>query len=445
MQDVIVVGSGLCGTLAAQTLSAAGASVLVLEAGPAVPRRLPGDVAAFQRLATPLAAPSPSRWRYLAPRGFEWHRARVRGGRTLLWGGWMERPPRDYFEQRARAGAPWPEAQARLEPWLRRAEQLLHVKSGRRAALHRSLDRLGWSSSTKREAVLPGQRRMLTAADLPARVRTDATALKLERTPRGLKVQLADGQQLEARRVVLAASPIETARLVEASVPPAQRRRRVPLFDHLIAGAIAIGPRQRASQHPRDAADPSAVLHPEPGSRVRFTTEVRGPTPLERLDDEDLATLGYTRAQAERHSFYVVFAMGETDPTAPRFVELDPRTRDDFGRPVPRFVKRRHTPTERRLGAQMNRRVLALAKGLCPGGAHFPLYDALEFGSGGHEVGTCLDQVDETGALLGWSGVYVADGSAVPAATDRHPSLFLAANALRVTDVVVRSLGRAKT
>ena len=46
--------------------------------------------------------------------------------------------------------------------------------------------------------------------------------------------------------VVLAASPIETARILESSLPEKQRRRRIDVFDHLIAGAIAIAPRARA-------------------------------------------------------------------------------------------------------------------------------------------------------------------------------------------------------
>ena len=72
----------------------------------------------------------------------------------------------------------------------------------------------------------------------------------------------------------------------------------------------------------------------------------------------------------------------------------------------------------------------------------FLIYDALDFSSGGHEVGTCLDRIDDHGEVNGVPGLFIADGAGVPAATDRHPSLTLAANALRVTEAVWRSFSR---
>lgn len=440
--DAVVVGSGLCGALAAQHLEAAGHSVLVLEGGPGLPRSLPGDVVGFQRAVAPVTRAPDATWGFRAPKGFEWHRVRARGGRTLLWGGWMERAPADYFEARTCMGAAWPAVFDDLAPWFRRAERVLSVRSGRRGRLHQTLAKLGHDSGTKRECVLLGQRRMLTAADLSlrAQVRCDSPVLQVERTTRGLVVTLTSGERIATRRVVLAASPIETARIVEASLPPEQRRRRVELFDHLIAGAIAIGPRERPGRHPTASAEPSAVMHPDRGARTRFTTEVRGPTPLETLDAEDLKNLGFTPEEAAKHSFFVVFAMGETDPSSPRYVELERDRLDELGRPMPRFVRRAHTTSETSLAKQMNRQVLRLARALAasPDRA-FLIYDALDFSSGGHEVGTCLGRIDDHGEVNGVPGLFIADGAGVPAATDRHPSLTLAANALRVTEAVWRS------
>ena len=444
MLDVLVVGSGLCGTLAAKHLEGKGRSVLVLEGGPGLPPTLPGDVVGFQRAVAPIARNVDQAWAFRAPKGYEWHRVRARGGRTLLWGGWMERPPKDYFDARRKTGAAWPHTLAvELDGWIRRAEKALTVRTGRRGPLHRKLAALGHKAATKRESVLIGQRRMLTAADVSLRseVRCDSPVVRIEATSEGLIAITASGEALSARRVVLAASPIETARILEFSLPEKQRRRRIDVFDHLIAGAIAIAPRERAGVHPLDAAEPSAVMHPPPTSRARFTTEVRGPTPLESLDAEDLKNLGFTVEEAAKHSFYVVFAMGETDAVTPRQVEFDARSLDGLGRPSPRFVARAHTRTEASLGKQMNRQVLGLARQLASSRERaFLIYDALDFSSGGHEVGTCLDRIDENGHVPRLPGVYVADGAGVPAATDRHPSLTLAANALRVADALSRSM-----
>ncbi len=445
--DAIVVGSGLCGTLAARRLVRQGCSVLLLEGGPGLPRgRLPDDVAGFQRAVATIARADGPAWSFRAPRGFEWHRARAQGGRTLVWGGWMERPPADYFAARRKLGAPWPLTAQGLSPWLRRAEQWLSVRSGSRTQLHAALERLGHCAAVKRECVLPGGRRMWTAVDqkLSARLRCDSPVTRLERLPGGVAVELASKETLSATRVVLAASPIETARIVEASLPRAQRRQRLELADHLIAGAIAISTRRPVTSRPVGAAESSAVIHPDPREqKARFTVEVRGPTPLETLDAEDLSTLGFTAAEARRHSFFVVFAMGETDPHAPRELELMARATDGLGRPLPRFVRRPHTRDERRLAERMNERCLTLAGALTDlPEKTFLIYDALDFSSGGHEAGTCLERLNAHGEVLELPGVFVADGAGVPAATDRHPSLTLAANALRVADAAAKSFRR---
>lgn len=444
MLDVLVVGSGLCGTLAAKYLENEGHSVLVLEGGSALPAVLPGDVVGFQRAVAPVTRSVGKAWAFRAPRGYEWHRVRARGGRTLLWGGWMERPPGDYFDARRDSGAGWPTGLTEeLIPWIRRAERLLTVRSGRRGRLHRKLQSLGYKAGTKRESVLLGQRRMLTAADvaLQSTVRCASPVVRVEPTDKGVVVHTAAGQTHRAKRVVVAASPVETARILEASLPETHRRRRIEFFDHLIAGAVAIGARQRTGTHPKTAADPSAVMHPSPSARTRFTMEVRGPTPLESLDEEDLRNLGFSNDEATTRSFYVVFAMGETDPDSPRHVEFDPRSLDGLGRPAPRFLARAHTPSETTLAKQMNRKVLALARQLASNrNSAYLIYDALDFSSGGHEVGTCLNRLDAHGQVTELPGVYVADGSGIPAATDRHPSLTLAGNALRVADAVSKNL-----
>ncbi len=421
--DIAIVGSGLCGTLAARLCAQRGKRVVVLEAGPPLAPELPRDLPSFQKATAPALQVDPRRWAFRSPKGYQWYRVRARGGRTLLWGGWMARPASDYFEARRRADAAWPPQLEQLGPWVRRAEQALHVRSARPTRLHHRLQALGYEANAKRESMLSPRARPLTAADLELdAVRTRAVVLRVEPRKVGLALHLARGAPVTAKRVILAASPVETARIVSAS---GVGGRRFSLADHLIAGAIAICDRAPPEE------ETSALIYPS-SERLRYAVEVRGPKPLEQLDDDDLAQLGFTREQAKQRSFYVVFAMGETDPHLPRRVELTAAL-DALGRRVPRFLARRHTPHECALAARMNETCLVLARSLAAAPEHaFPIYDANDFTSGGHEVGTCVGLLDALGELKDLPGVFVADGSGVPGATDRHPSLLLAANALRV-------------
>jgi len=435
--ESIVVGGGLCGTLAAQHLAEGGRKVLLLEAGSTARRALPDDVAGFQRITRDLTKVDPHRWSFLGPKGYDWHRVRALGGRTLLWGGWMMRPTADYFDARKAMDAAWPVEFEKLNKWIKLAEQKLAVKKGARGVLHRHLAGLGLNTLVKHEAVKPGSQRMMTALDLRPRHVREATVLSFETGPKGVKVHFEGGESVEGKQLLLAASPIETARIVAASRGTG-KRTRLSYADHLISGVIGITERRPDMGHPTDGADPSAVVAPQPDAKHRFSMEVRGPTPLEHLDPDDVKALGFTPETARNHSFYVVFAMGETDPHQPRQCVLDPASKDSLGRPQPRFVKRPHTARERSLGAAMNRACIRVGKSLVGKGPWYQIYDALEYGSGGHETGTCVDDVLADGSLRDFSWVFLADGSGVPAATDRHPSLTLAANALRVADAALR-------
>jgi choline dehydrogenase-like flavoprotein len=140
--DVVIVGSGVAGSLAASRLARAGANVLVLEAGPRVDRG-----AAYAQFRTALVkipecpypdAPHASRPRsddldhYFVQDGavkFGGTYLRQVGGTTWHWLGTTLRLIPDDFRLRSRfgVGVDWPLSYDDLEPWYGEAERELGV------------------------------------------------------------------------------------------------------------------------------------------------------------------------------------------------------------------------------------------------------------------------------------------------------------------------------
>lgn len=456
--DVIVVGVGLSGALAANALVRAGLDVLALDAGPRLRGRLPKDTPGFERKVARVTSVDAARWGYrtLGAR-YPWLRVRAVGGRSLLWGGWMDRPDQAYFDARRRARHPWPLALDELEPWVAPAERALGVRAAVLPAALARRKSAGLSIAPKREAVLPGSRRACTALDLSSdlRVVDDASVLRVlvdaGGTVRGVEA-VVGGElgRIAAPAVVLAASPIETARILHQSPRMPAAGLGAALHDHLVAGAIAIAPRAEIPERREGEADPGAgLLLPGEKDRVRMTVEVRGPKPLESLDDEDLSTLGFTRSEARRRALFAVFAMAETDPGAARRVWFDDLRPDGCGRPMPVLEIGRLTEQERETARALMARVKEVARAVGGrNGVVHPIRDPRQLGDVGHETGTCpmgregRSIVDVRGAVHGTKGLFIADASPFPGALDRHPSLTLAAYALRTADQVARELAR---
>ena len=148
--DVVIVGSGVCGSLVAARLASQGVKVLVLEAGPRVQRA----AALAQYRAAPIKIPEcPYPNEPYAPRGrsdqadayflqngpnkFESTYLRQVGGTTWHWLGTTLRFVPDDFRLRSKFGVAvdWPITYDDLEPWYCEAERELGVAGDSNAAL----------------------------------------------------------------------------------------------------------------------------------------------------------------------------------------------------------------------------------------------------------------------------------------------------------------------
>ena len=450
--DVLVVGAGLCGATVAGRLAHAGARCALLEAGEAAPSPLPSRWSRFTQATAGLTRVDEDAWAFDAGKQpIQWTRVRGAGGRTLLWGGWMLRPDERNLRDAREMGRPWPFSFERLDALVRRAERKLRVRRAPVDELVRRLRHAGARAQPKRAAIALGARRPLCALDVRGKAallpRTVALGVVLDRDRRARGVECVDPaggrvHTIEARGVVLAASAIESARILHATEGLELDEIGQGLVDHLFWGAIAIAgrPPPRGEAGPLDRA---AFVPPERSNgSLGFCLEVRGPVALSSLDDADLGLLGIARADAERMSFYSVFAIGEMAPSPARRVRFSGSRRDSLGRIVPAIDLPPLSTDEKVLAKDMRARCRLIAEAL--GGEDatiFPISDPRDRVLG-HEAGTCRmgAVTDADGAVRGARGLYVADAGRMPTALDRHPSLTAAALALGTADRVLGDL-----
>src|SRR6266511_3209145 len=230
--DVIVVGAGIAGALAANGLARKGVDVAVLEAGPPVDR--PDAVLRFQLSAARVPesayedvsyAPRPT---VLEPRGYyvqsgpelfqSTYERRV-GGTTWHWLGTALRlVPNDFRLRNAYGrGVDWPITYDELEPWYGRAERAIGVSG---------VDSLGLGAPRSTpypmppipQSYLDGRFTNAEAKRHGVRVVDSAVAHDVAVTPENVVVRFLtpDGEEhiASGRTLVLAANAIETPKLM---------------------------------------------------------------------------------------------------------------------------------------------------------------------------------------------------------------------------------------
>jgi choline dehydrogenase-like flavoprotein len=423
MHDVIVVGAGPAGLLATEQLERRGHRVLLLEAGPRQhDGRLEDDPA--------------WRFRTIGPACW-WPRALAVGGRANLWGGWLSRFGPEVFREGG-----WPYGAPTLAPYYATAEAWLGATS-------EPLDpRFARAARALRVPVRPrmvaqgpgGQHWRGDAAPAAARARTATVALRVDADGAVEVVSGRATETLAARAVVLAASPVETTRLLLASGArhPWLGRR---LTDHFNLSYVLVEP-NRPCPAARPPGPPPAAFIPRFGKG--YSIEIIGPLPITGLDPDVRALFeGHAAAHA---SFTFVNALGEQRRHPRRFVDLAPRARDALGRPVPQ-IHLAWSAAERRLVEEMKAACRRVAGAIASPGAELVRYrDPFVVPPIFHPAGTCaMGQTarapcDPWGRLRARPAIWVADASVFPSAGDCHPTLTVLAHTLRVVESVSATL-----
>src|SRR5262249_38599189 len=151
------------------------------------------------------------------------------GGRSLVWGGWCIPPDRSCFAEARDQGAAWPIKFADLSPYVERVGRFLRVRAGRLHPRMVKLNKvLGIDLQPKHGSTAVGRQRPITSLDRlrRAQLRGHSVVLRVVRDEheRAAGVEVAgpspdETEVLKARVVVLAASPVETARILHMTDP----------------------------------------------------------------------------------------------------------------------------------------------------------------------------------------------------------------------------------
>lgn len=440
--DVVVVGAGPAGCVTAEQLHRQGYKVLVIDAGPDTK---PGEsLREVERRAWPFKVVGES---------FDWYRMHAIGGRTHLWGGWCYRFPNIVFQ---RGG--WPFDRQALDPSYETVQNYLSLQHGALSERFSALSRELELPIYPKVAARTGKNQNWTpqVLSVASQARTYLPALHLEHESGQatslacFDMRLEKQIKLQARSYVLAASPIETARLLLCSeLESVSPRIGKGLVDHMVASYVLLEP------EPPEPCDDSLKIsalvenfvnlnedtkRPYPGG---FTIELTGPSSLQTLDLERMVpgseVNGWRATQ--------IHAMGECFPHDKRFVTLDYSESDITGRSIP-CIHMEWSEAEESLAEDMKQACSQLADTLAiPGSKLLKFTDPLTAGAG-HEAGTCAMGNEPShpctpyGRLRALQNVWIADASTMPTSGDRHPTLTILAQAVRAADDCAQWLAR---
>jgi choline dehydrogenase-like flavoprotein len=476
--DAIVIGSGAGGAAAAYRLVLGGLRVALIEKGSELPAD--GSTLDVRRVVHEGAFLSREAWRDGRGRPLTPEEHFNVGGKTKWYGAALLRfAEHEFAADEARRCAAWPLTANDLAPYYAEAEGLLGVRTFPcEADLAQILSRLEYRGSPWQAQPIPlalaadicahpleamhfdgfasarnlkGEAEQSLLAPLRARsnftllVNAEVTALLgLSCSPRTIcGVRLADGRELHASRVMLAAGALHSPRLLERyinasgiapSLPSAMHVGR-NLKLHLLTAMLSLSHRSM-----RDLIRKTVVLTHE-----RFAHSSVQPL---GFDGELIATLfpralPFTlRRQMGAHAYGFFLQTEDGSDARNRIIEGGA----PGAAPVLDYEESRlpAAAREHRHFTSALRRALARA-GL------LSFTQRIGLKGTAHACGTLIcgqrdshSVVDARGRVHGMRGLYVVDGSVLPRSSRVNPSLTIYAWGLRVGDLVAREFPRER-
>ena len=474
--DAVVIGSGAGGAAAAYRLVRGGLRVALIEKGDHLPTD--GSTLDVGRVVRQGAFFSRETWRDGRGRCFAPEEHFNVGGKTKWYGAALLRfSEREFLPDPMHGCLGWPLTLRDLTPYYQEAEQLLGVRTFEcEPDLTRILRRVAAAGSSWRTEAMP----MGLAAEITAH-RAEAAHFDGFASVRSLKneaetsilsllrsqpnftlmvnaeaqrllgslaspstvagVRLADGRELHARRVFLAAGALHSPRILSRYLASSGLSAKLPaarlvgcyLKLHLLTAMVAVSSRSIS-----DLIRKTVVLTNErfPHSSVQ---------PL-GFDSELIASLvpkfvpGFLRGQIGRHA-YGFFLQTEDGSDARNRVIEDPQ------RSTPPILD---YDTTRLANASREHQAFTRAfQRALVGAGLVGLTRRIGLSGTAHACGSLVcgrdatdSVVDSTGRVHGMNGLYVVDGSVLPRSSRVNPSLSIYAWALRVGDLAAREFQR---